>query len=384
MKTTMKTIWKKYRAMVVPFTGAVSLVLTQSAMAAEMDHEHMEHMEHQEHSTHAGHGPHGTHIHHQHSKGGFMFEYRFMRMHMEGLLDGTDSVDTKDISGVVRQMDGSIAPEMGLYMMAPTEMTMDMHMMMAMYGFTDRVTGMLMLNYLSNEMDMVMHMYMPNGMYMMDMTGTMETSGIGDTRVGAMYIIDKKWTGTLGISLPTGSIDEKVDMVMQGTMPNGMSVTRSNTNIQAPYPMQLGSGTYDLIPSVTYKDEKGDAGWGAQLEYTFRVGENDNEYSLGDKTELTGWYVHRVGGFVHLAGRLDYVSWQKIEGKDPDLSPMMTPTSDPQASGGQRLDLLLGATGVFGSHRVGLEVGKPLYEDLNGPQMETDLIFSFGYQFMMM
>jgi hypothetical protein len=356
--------------------------MTQASTAAEeMSHEHHEHMEHQQHATHAGHGPHGSHIHHQHSKGGFMFELRYMRMEMDGLLDGTDSVDTKDISGALM---GPTKDPRFPYMMAPTEMTMDMVMAMAMYGFTDRVTGMLMLNYLSNEMDMIMHMYMPNNMPMGDMTGSMDTSGVGDTRVSAMYTINKQWMGTLGLSLPTGSIDEKTDMIMTGTnIMTGGTMRTENLGMQAPYAMQLGSGTYDLIPSVTYKDEKGNSGWGSQFEYTFRIGENDNKYSLGDKAELTAWYVHKVGGFVHLSGRLDYLNWQKIDGQDPNINPMMAPTSDPEATGGQRLDLLLGLTGVFDGHRIGLEVGKPIYQDLNGPQMETDLIYSLGYQFMM-
>jgi hypothetical protein len=179
--------------------------------------------------------------------------------------------------------------------------------------------------------------------------------------------------------LPTGGIDEKVTM--------------AGTERQAPYAMQLGSGTYDLIPSITYKDEKGNSGWGSQLEYTFRVSENDNEYSLGDKLQLTGWYVHRFGKNVHVSGRLDYLNWGEIEGEDPNIpsaNPMMASsgymgtTDDPDNYGGQRLDLLLGLTGVFGGHRIGLEVGKPIYQDLNGPQMETDIIYSLGYQFMMM
>jgi hypothetical protein len=244
---------------------------------------------------------------------------------------------------------------------------------------------MVMLNYLSNEMDMVMHMYMSTGMPMGDMTGSMDTSGIGDTRVGAMYNINKKFMGSLALSLPTGSIDEKTDMIMTGTnIVNGNPMRTENLGMQAPYGMQLGSGTYDLIPSVTYKDEMGNSGWGSQFEYTYRIGENDNKYTLGDKAELTAWYVHKVGGFVHLSGRLDYLNWQGIEGQDPNLNPMMAPTSDPDATGGQRLDLLLGLTGVFGGHRIGLEVGKPIYQDLNGPQMETDLVYSLGYQFMMM
>jgi hypothetical protein len=384
---TLQTILDKGRGTVVPAVSAAALVVTQASIAAEMNHEHMEHqhMEHQEHATHAGHGPHGSHIHHQHSKGGFMLELRYMRMDMEGLLDGTDSVDTRDISGAQMSPTGPMKDPRFPYMMAPTEMTMDMVMAMAMYGFTDRLTGMVMLNYLSNEMDMVMHMYMPTGMPMGDMTGTMETSGLGDTRIGAMYNINKKFMGSLALSLPTGSIDEKTDMIMTGTnIVTGATMRTENLGMQAPYGMQLGSGTYDLIPSVTYKDEKGNSGWGSQFEYTFRIGENDNEYSLGDEAELTAWYVHKVGSFVHLSGRLDYLSWQGIEGQDPNLNPMMAPTSDPDATGGQRMDLLVGITGVFGGHRIGLEVGKPVYQDLNGPQMETDLVWSLGYQFMMM
>jgi hypothetical protein len=93
--------------------------------------------------------------------------------------------------------------------------------------------------------------------------------------------------------------------------------------------------------------------------------------------------VRKLGNFVHLAGRLDYMDWDKIDGQDPKINPMMAPTSDPDATGGRRLDALVGLTGVFGMHRVGAEVGVPVYQDLNGPQMETDMVYSLGYQYMM-
>ena len=41
---------------------------------------------------------------HGHGKGMWMFEYEFMGMHMEGLLDGTDSVDSRGISGALPGM----------------------------------------------------------------------------------------------------------------------------------------------------------------------------------------------------------------------------------------------------------------------------------------
>ena len=45
----------------------------------------------------------------------------------------------------------------------------------------------------------------------------------------------------LGFSLPTGSIDEK-----------GRTPKDANVDTQLPYTMQLGSGTYDIKPSIVY------------------------------------------------------------------------------------------------------------------------------------
>ena len=138
-----------------------------------------------------------------------------------------------------------------------------MHMLMLMYGFTDKFTFMAMLNYLDNEMDMINRL---------GARPTMETSGLGDTVLTGTYQLNQNITASLGLSFPTGSIDEKV--VMMG-----------NT-IQAPYPMQLGSGTYDIIPSITYSNNLKKWYWGAEVSYTARVGENDNDYTLGDRLHM--------------------------------------------------------------------------------------------------
>lgn len=270
--------------------------------------------------------------------------------------------------------------------MSPTQMTMDMHMLMVMYGLSDELTLMGMVNYLDNEMDMVMHMTMAMNGMQMDMTGKMETSGIGDTVIGGMYKIDNNFTASLGLSLPTGSIDENVDMNMSGTNPmTGMTMTSSNPGMRAPYPMQLGSGTYDLIPSITYSDSDGDKfGWGGQATYTARLSDNDNNYTLGNKLEITGWGKYVVNHNFLASGRLAIIDWDKIDGQDPNIMPMMAPTSDPNAQGGTRADLFVGINGYFGKgHMLGLELGIPIHQDLNGPQMETKSIISIGYQYIM-
>ncbi len=121
------------------------------------------------------------------------------------------------------------------YMMIPTSMTMDMHMVMVMYGITDRLTVMAMANYQANEMKMIMDMGPTMGIFP---SAPMSTSGFGDTELRGMYRIDKYLVGSLGLSLPTGSIKERSDVM-------GMI-------FRAPYDMQLGSGTYDLKPALTY------------------------------------------------------------------------------------------------------------------------------------
>lgn len=109
---------------------------------------------------HRGHGPAGQLLfnpafgddtYHVHPAGMWMFTYKFMRMKMEGLRHGTSDVPA-----------GKVGNRWGLpydnYMMIPTEMTMDMHMFMGMYGLTDRLTVMGMVNAVRSEMQMLMDM----------------------------------------------------------------------------------------------------------------------------------------------------------------------------------------------------------------------------------
>ena len=335
-------------------------------------------------TSHSAHTGAAAHIHHSHGKGDWMLEYRFMRMSMGDLLNGTDKVNTRDISGVLPGIPPTPDPSKE-YRMAPTDMTMDMHMLMFMYGFTERFSLMAMGSYLDNEMDMVMHMNDMSGMPVMDMFGTMETNGLGDTLLGVMYKLDLRWTASFSVSLPTGDIDERVDMVMAGINPMGMPVSVTNSNLKAGYPMQLGSGTYDLIPGITYSDSSDKFGWGFQANYLFRLGKNDNHYALGDVGEVFGWTKYVLSPRLLVSGKANYRDWGRIDGQDPEIPPSMSPVNDPSATGGRRLDLSLALNGFFGDgHSLGIEVGVPVYQDLNGPQMETDWIVSLAYQFMRM
>ena len=290
---------------------------------------------------------------HTHDAGGVMLSYRYMSMHMEGNRDGTDRLSNSEV--------------LADYMVTPTSMDMDMHMFGAMVGINDKLTVMAMLPYVSKSMK---HLTRSGRKF------TTKAEGIGDIKISGLYkITDQaghKLHLNLGMSLPSGSIDERDD-------------TPAANNAKLPYPMQLGSGTYDLIPGITYQGQGGNYSWGSQVTATIRNGENDNDYTLGNKVELSGWLQRQWSNSFSTSVRLNAQSWSDIDGADPDLNPNMISTADPELRAGKRVDMLLGViyharNGALKGNRFALEVGKPVYQKLDGPQLETDLILTAGWQ----
>jgi nitrous oxide reductase accessory protein NosL len=309
----------------------------------------------------------GDDIYHTHPAGMWMITYKFMHMNMSGLRAGTSDVDLNSI-GFKRDKPYN-------YMMIPTDMTMDMHMFMLMYGITDRLTVMAMANYQVNSMGMLMDMG-PGKMITRE--DPMTTRGLADTELRGIYKINKYLVGSLGLSLPTGDINQTTVMM--------------RTTYRAPYDMQLGSGTYDLKPALTYNALSEDAkwNWGAQAMYTYHIGENENGYSLGDSLKATGW-LQRAFGPASSWVRLAFNDTGRIHGHDPEIDKLNhpptgmgapTPDADPKNYGGQRLDGLLGVSCQKGSLSVGVEGGVPLYQDLNGLQMKTTWLINVGVQLM--
>lgn len=360
-----------------------ALLFSISGFAAEeMDHSQHQNMDHSQHQAmdhsehqHTAASQAGQHVHHGHGAGQWMFEYRYMSMDMEDLLDGDSSVDPQDIAGMNM---GTMMTQAGRdYMMTATSMTMDMHMLMLMYGFSEKLSGMVMFNYLDNEMDMVMPMFTAGGVYMPnnDRFMDMSTSGMGDTQVGAMYQMSNELTASLMLNVPTGATDEKVDDM------NG------NERV-APYGMQLGSGTYDLIPSITYNTSSGPWVFGGQAQYTLHTGENDEGYTIGDKLELSGWAKYAVNKMFTVAGRLNYMDQDEIDGENEDIPTMMggmfmAPTDDPDNYGGNRIDLAIEAMIQSGGHSGGISYAFPVQQDVNGIQLEMQSILTISYQYMM-
>ncbi|MDY6942446.1 MAG: transporter [Pseudomonadota bacterium] len=302
------------------------------------------------------HAPIGVMGDHTHNAGEVMLSYRYMHMEMDGNRIGTDSVSVAE------------ALAAGPYAVVPVKMDMDMHMFGVMYAPTDRLTLMAMVPYVRLEM---LHATAMGGSFVT------EAEGVGDVSVGGLVRLNK--TGphlvhlNLGVSLPTGRIDERDD-------------TPAMANAKLPYPMQLGSGTVDLKPGLTYLGQTESWSWGAQTIATIRMGENSEDYTLGDRIDATAWVAKPWTGSLSTSLRLGLANWGNIDGFDPDLNPAMIPTADPSLRGGERVDVGIGANlygreGVLRGHRLALEVTVPVKQRLDGPQLEADWTAIAGWQY---
>jgi hypothetical protein len=164
------------------------------------------------------------------------------------------------------------------------------------------------------------------------------------------------------------------------------------TGLHMGFPMQLGSGTWDLKPSITWLGHTEDWSYGSQLSAVIRLGENDNGYSLGDRVSATGWISRRLNAWSAVSLRLIATSWSNVDGSDSKMPviPMgplagrpMSAVVDPDAQGGSRLDLALGLN-LWHSEsgtRFAIEAGAPVYQKLDGPQLGTEWFMTAGFQF---
>ena len=301
-----------------------------------------------------GHAPISVMGDHMHAMGEWMVSYRYMTMDMKGLLKGSETVTAS-------------SQLTGMTTMVPSEMTMDMHMFGTMHAISDKWTLMGMLNYLDNDMNMVMPM---------NMTMNAKSSGIGDLKLAGLYDVAKWEDGrrahlNLGLSLPTGSIDEK-----SGTSTLG-------------YGMQLGSGTWDLHPAITYLGQTDRYSYGAQMGGIIRIGENDQDYTLGNKFEATLWGARKITDTLSASAKLDYSNQGEVEGAHKGLTAMqknMSPGNQATSQGRDITTLGLGLNyyfqdGGLKGHRIAAEWETPLDQKVNGVQLELNSSWTLGWQY---
>ena len=313
-----------------------------------------------------GHGPIGTMGNHTHNLGELMFSYRYMNMFMEGARAGSSGVSNATV----------LSPTGFNFLVTPTEMTMQMHMMSVMWGVNDTLTLMLMVPYIYNSMDHITRM---GGAF------TTRSEGLGDIRLQALtrlYAIAAPSIGAhrlhllTGLSFPSGSINKR-------------DTTPAGTNQLLPYPMQTGAGTFAFVPGLAYAGEKNDVSWGLMSKGFIQIARNEQDYSVGNRYLINAWSAYRLLDWISASFRLNWEQWYNYDGADPRLNGQVQNnvvfTALPNLRGGQRLDILGGANVLFPEfmgyeNRLAVEYGAPVYQYLNGPQLETDHVLWLGWQ----
>lgn len=310
----------------------------------------------------AAHAPIGVMGDHTHAPGEVMFSYRFMRMGMNGSRDGGERISS---SRVLED-----------FVVTPLNMDMDMHMFGAMFAPVERVTLMLMVPYVSQEMSHKTRTGVKFKTY---------SEGIGDVRASVMVdLFEDEEIGrihaNLGVSFPTGSISE-----------NDRTPLSAPARVRLPYPMQIGSGTYDFLPGLTYRGSREAISWGAQAMGEIRMNQNHAQYRLGNEYLLTGWGAYEISRWVSASLRLEWSHRVNPSGRDRNIATTvgpnpLVPTADTGRRAGMRLDVLAGLNfiipeGPLAHLRFAIEAGLPAYQYYDGPQLETDFVTTVGVQY---
>ncbi|NOS75559.1 MAG: DUF3570 domain-containing protein, partial [Methyloglobulus sp.] len=262
------------------------------------------------------HEGHGEHHHHSDAPAGIMFDhvlpkagdfmvgYRYLRSEQSGDMHlGSNPVSRDGVNAA-----GCDGEECAV---TPDNMTMNMHMLDFMVAPTDWLTLMLMPQWMDMDMNMTPN---PNFIGIGGHGGhgahDHETGGIGDTGLYALFkVVDQPHhhlTLSLGGTAPTGDVD----------IPLRKTATNPVYNQPIHYGMQLGSGTWDFKPAITYTGNQDKFGWGAQATATIRLEDRNNSgFSFGDIFQGSIWGGYEWTNWLATTVRGVYTSQGTIRGQ---------------------------------------------------------------------
>lgn len=319
-----------------------------------------------------GHAPAGVMVDHMHKGGEFMVGYRYSWSRSSGdTLAGTRAVDDHEIRHNACLFPGQNPADHDTHnhcSMKQDEMTMQMHMLDIMYAPTDWLTLMVMPQWMTMDMTMAPVAGAAGGHDEHgDHAGSHShgTDGFGDTIFGALV----KIADAPGHHLHTG---------MMFSAPTGATDKKGANGNYTHYMMQIGSGTWDFMPSLTYTGRADRWSWGVQLSGVIRMeDENDEGYRLGDVFQATGWGAYRVTDWMSASLRLIHTTQSEIEGHYHGAHNHSSPPDLQGNYGGQFFDVGFGVNfvvpeGALKGHRLSVEWLQPVRDNPNGYQQERD------------
>lgn len=299
----------------------------------------------------------------------FRFGYQYLQARFEDYQDGTHRL--------------SIADVQALYPVVPAKITQEAHLFKIGYELNDRLLLNLQVPFIRQS---TFHYGPPGGIFE---EFTIDTSGLGDITLSAAYVAWVKNNHAViaetGFSIPTGSIEEL-----------GRTPRSATMDTIVPYTMQLGSGTVDFKPAISYVGSSDWLEWGTRAQGTLRLGKNSRDYSLSHRFTLRNWITLTTYRTFQPSLRLTTEIWDRIHGADQALFGRRpggelfnpAPVTDPDLFGGEKVSAGLGLRfpirkGFLQGQSVELEGSIPLFQNLNGPQPNETWRFSIAWNWQL-
>ena len=194
---------------------------------------------------------------------------------------------------------------------------------------------------------------------------TTHNSGFGDTTFGVLLRLfsdcDQDLILNLAGSIPTG------DIYRETTIPTNGAVSQA-----LPYPMRLGSGTFNARPGITYKRFFDSCSYGLQFQTDIPIGRNYRGYSVSDEYRFNTWASVLVTDSISLSLRAEHLWRSSFDGADPATPDLVISTNVESFRGGYWMNLGVGAQAIVNGQYLNFEVVPTVFQDLNGIQLETD------------
>lgn len=249
------------------------------------------------------------------------------------------------------------------YSGAPLDRTEMSHRVSLEYGFLEWVTLAVSAAWLQNSRNLANE----------DVLVSNDASGISDITAAALVkIFDEDGiTAHLNgaIEIPTGSI-EKVGADLGGT-------TRL-----LPYDMQMGSGSFTLVPGLTAAIQNEHATLGGQALAKIRLFDNGRDYRMGNEFHGNVWMGFNVGDNLSVNTGARVRTWGAISGEDSGMDPSLEPGQDALLSSGTAVAIPAGFSlkfpgGTLAGTEVLFEFVFPAYQSYDAFRQQGDWGINF-------
>ncbi|MEE3327264.1 MAG: hypothetical protein VX252_08020 [Myxococcota bacterium] len=295
--------------------------------------------------------PAGVFLDYTHKKDEWTFLYRYERYSYDGLMSGSQSVSNAQVASQ--------------YDVVPLSHLQEIHTFGVMYAPRDRFTLAFLLPYIDQSLTQIDQLAA-------NPYQEQNTDGIGDARLVLMLPFIRNGAQqsqfNVELSFPTGSIRAS-----------------GSEGQRLPYIMQRGTGTWDVHYGITYVGEYESISWGGQIGGQYRLNENSLGYRLGAVYQASAWLSGELASWLSVSGRFAWQRTGNIHGEDRELDKSLSPlNNNMKQSGtlvqaGPGMNILLP---IFGGQRLSVEVLFPLYQDLDGPQLRSDMTLTAGWQWL--